>query len=141
MPAIRFPASAVPLLPLCKGHGDSCVFRTYADLIAFLSAYGFQLVVHEGQKLITKPDFVTAPNPIDLDVFENRNLYSNLLIIALAQPEGLALAEDDLRISNMIEAYAATGAEHLVLDLGKKAGAAILKIIAEILLGGNREKI
>jgi hypothetical protein len=141
MPAIRFPASAVPLLHLCKGHGESCVFRTYADLIAFLSAYGFHLVVHEGQKLITKPAFVTVPNPIDLDVFENRNLYSNLLIIALAQPDGLALAENDIMIVNMTELYAATGADYLALDCGHKAGAAILKIMTEILLGGNRETI
>jgi len=85
MPAIRFPDSAGLLLPLCKGHGQEFIFRTYADLLWFAASYGFHLVRIQGRQLPTKSTFVDTPNPINLEVFDNRGLYGNILMMALSQ--------------------------------------------------------
>ena len=141
MPAIRFPASAVPLLPLCKGHGENYIFRTYADFIGFVAAYGFHLSTDEGRRANHKPLFVNTPTSINLEVFENRNLYSNFLIIALAHPEGLKRAEDETAIAETIENYAAIGAEVLAEHLKGNDMDTILRIIPGILCSSEADKI
>jgi hypothetical protein len=141
MATIRFPASAVPLLPLCKGHGGNYIFRTYADFVGFVAAYGFHLSTDEGFRAKHKPRFVDTPNPIDLEVFENRNLYSNLLIMALAHPEGLKRAEDESAIAEAIENYAAIGAEVLADNLKGGDMTTILREISGILCGSEMNKI
>ena len=115
MPSIRFPASAVPLLPLCKGHGENFIFRTYADFIAFLAAYGFHRLSEGCVPLPAKPVCVDAPNAIDLEVFSNRALYSNLLIMALAHDPTRGIAENETLLSKFIEQVASLGADALSL--------------------------
>ena len=129
MSAIRFPASAVPLLPLCKGHGENYIFRTYADLIGFTAAYGFFLVTQEGHKLPAKPIFTDNPNAISLDVFENRGLYPNLLVIALAHENTCDIAEDEDLLVKLIEQYTAAGAASLSGSASMPSIAAILEKI------------
>lgn len=113
MPAIRFPASAVPLLPLCKGHGEHYIFRTYADFINLMVAYGFHLHSDQGQKIPSKPTFVDSPNPISLEVFENRGLYSLFIMVALTYDDSRQVAEDEEQLTNLIERYAYLGAWNL----------------------------
>ena len=110
MSAIRCPASALPLLPLCKGHGENFIFRTYADMIGFVAAYGFHLVINESQRLPSKPAFADTPNAIGLEVFENRGLYVNFLMIALAHDETREIAENEDLLAKIIEQFAALGA-------------------------------
>jgi hypothetical protein len=113
MPSIRFPASAVSLLTLCKGHGENFIFRTNADLIAFVASYGYYLVTYEGHKLPLKPAFVATPDAVSMEVFENRNLYANFLIIALAVDDTRQVAEDETMLAKLIEQFAFKGAEQI----------------------------
>jgi len=113
MPAIRFPSSALPLLALCKGHGENYIFRTYADFINLMVAYGFHLHDKQGQKIPNKPTFVDSPNPINLEVFENRGLYSLFIMLALAYDDSRQVAEDEEQLTSLIERYAYLGARHL----------------------------
>lgn len=117
MPSIRFPTSALPLLPLCKGHGPDFIFRTYADMIGFIAAYGFHLVSQEGYRLPTKQTFTDTPNAIGLEVFDNRGLYSNFMMIALAHDETRATAENEDMLAKAIEQYADLGGENLAKEL------------------------
>ncbi len=111
MASLRFPSPAVPLLALCKGHNEDFVFRTYADLIGFLAAYGYQLASMEGHRLPTKVEFVNVPNAIPTEVFENRGLFANFLIIALASDDHATLTKDDDALAKYIERLSALGAE------------------------------
>jgi len=119
MPAIRFPASAIPLLSLCKGHGENFIFRTYADLIGFLAAYGFKLSADYDEPLPTKLEFASNPNAIELDIFSNRGLYSNFLIIAMWYETWKAYSTDDDLLCKLIEKHVALGAIHLSRILGE----------------------
>lgn len=133
MPAIRFPSSAVPLLPLCKGHGENFIFRTYADLIGFVTAYGFHLVINEGQRLPAKPTFADTPNAIGLEVFENRGLYANFLMIALAHDETRESAEDEEVLAKLVEKYSEIGARGLGDRMAASPHEAAILIISTIL--------
>jgi hypothetical protein len=126
MPVIRFPAPAVPLLPLCKGHGEGFVFRTYADLIGFLAAYGFTLSADEGEALPAKIEFTNNPNPIELDIFSNRGLYSNFLMIAMRYESWRGYSEDDDMLCKLIEKHVAVGAIHLTRQMGELVDPLIL---------------
>jgi hypothetical protein len=114
MAAIRFPASAVPLLPLCKGHGENYIFRTYADMIVFLVSFGFHRHNVEGAPLRERFTYVDAPNPIPFDVFENRGAVSVFLMIALASDGTIAKAEDESGLILLIERLADLGATVLL---------------------------
>jgi hypothetical protein len=110
MPAIRFPASAVPLLPLCKGHGEHYVFRTYADMVVFLASFGFHRHSLEGVPLCERFAYVEAPNPIPFEVFENRGAVSSFVMIALAIDGNIAKAENESGLTLLIERLADLGA-------------------------------
>jgi hypothetical protein len=133
MPAIRFPASAVPLLPLCKGHGDNYIFRTYADLIGFVAAYGYHLVTNEGQRLPAKPTFTDTPNAIGLEVFENRGQYANFVMIALAHDDTRELAENEDLLAKTIEQFAALGAAVISTKVNGSEHSASISTIIEII--------
>ena len=133
MSAIRFPASALPLLPLCKGHGENFIFRTYADLIGFVAAYGFHLVTNESQRLPAKHNFADTPNAIGLEVFENRGLYANFLMIALAHDETRESAEDEELLAKLVEKYSDIGARGLGDRMSASAHEAVISIISTVL--------
>ena len=142
MPAIRYPASAVPLLPLCKGHGENYIYRTYADLLGFVAAYGFHLTRQEGRRLPAKPTFVDTPNSIGLDIFENRGLYANFLMIALTHDETREIAENEDLLAKLIEQYAFLGSETLAQKIcGKTRIEQLLLMAALIEQEGAEEKI
>jgi hypothetical protein len=113
MASIRFPASAVPLLTLCKGHGETFIFRTYADLIGFVATYGYHLVAQQQVRLSAKPVFVDTPNPVGLDIFDNRGFYSNFIMIALAHDSTRAIAEDEDLLARLIEGCVDIGAKNI----------------------------
>ena len=133
MPSIRFPSTALPLLPLCKGHGADFIFRTYADLIGFVAAYGFHLVTHEGQSLPAKPTFADTPNAIGLEVFENRGLYANFLMISLAHDDTRESAEDEELFAKLVEKYSDIGAKGLCDRMSASAHESAISIISSIL--------
>lgn len=113
MPTIRFPVSALPLLPLCKGHEANFVFRTYADMLGFAATYGFHLVSQEGHRVPAKVAFADTPNAIGLEIFENRGLYTNFLMIALAHDGTREIAESEDLLAKLVEQYASLGADAL----------------------------
>lgn len=133
MPAIRFPAPAVPLLPLCKGHGEHYIFRTYADFINLLVAYGFHLHAEFGHKIPNKPTFEDSPNPVNLDVFENRGLYALFIMLALAYDNSRQIAEDEDQLTGLIERYAYLGAWHLSGAIAGKTDQQIRLYLCEIM--------
>lgn len=133
MPAIRFPASAVQLLPLCKGNGENSVFRTYADLLSFLAAFGLHAVQKHSEPLDPRPKFVDTPNPIGVEVFENRGLLPNLLMIALAHDRSPNAAQDDDLLCKLAELYAARGGSSLAASLLKLDPAEWPAVIAHII--------
>jgi hypothetical protein len=137
MPAIRFPASAIPLLHLCKGHGENYIFRTYADFINLTVAYGFHIHTEQGQKIPNKPTFVDSPNPVNLEVFENRGLYSLFIMLALAYDDSRQVAEDEEQLTNLIERYAYLGAWHLSGATQGKSEDDIRLFLCELMAGAD----
>jgi hypothetical protein len=133
MPAIRFPASAVPLLPLCKGHGENPVFRTYADLLSFLAALGLHAVEEHSEPLDPRPKYVDTPNAIGVEVFENRGLLQNLVMIALAHDRSPDAAQDEDLLCKIAELYAARGGSSLAALLMKQDPAEWPTVIARII--------
>ena len=141
MPAIRFPVSAVPLLPLCKGHGHEFVFKTYADLVGFAASYGFHLVRLGGRLLPSNPRFVDTPNAINMEVFDNRGIYGNLLMMALAQNESRKIAEDEELLAKLMEQHASLGAEAMTLKLDGKAYSEQVAVLASLLEFKSEEQL
>jgi hypothetical protein len=111
MAAIRIPASAEPLLPLCRSSGSNGahVWETYADLVAFLAAYGYS------QEMDPPESFAAAKstNPIDLSTFRNRGLYPQLLMVAIAVSRGWMVAKSPDEICAITERYATVGGNRL----------------------------
>jgi hypothetical protein len=114
MSAIRFPSAATPLLGLCKNHNEGGVFKTHADLLGFLAAYGFSLVHDEGRRMENRPRFAESPGPIQLEIFENRGLLPNILMIALTLGPETYSKDDDL-MAKLVEQLADLGAQELAL--------------------------
>ena len=141
MPSIRFPSTALPLLPLCKGHSPDFIFRTYADLIGFVAAYGFHLVTNEGQRLPAKPTFADTPNAIGLEVFENRGLYANFLMIALSHDDTRAIAEDEDLLVKLIEQYCTIGAGELARSFAQVDSSRWLDVITDKIQSKQDDKI
>lgn len=117
MPSIRLPSSANPLLTLCKGHGDPHIFKTYADFAAFLVAFGYKHYSEHSSSLPTRLSFLSNPNAIALEVFENRRHDLNFLMIALAYDSSRQIAEDEEQLCNLMERLASLGGELLNREL------------------------
>jgi len=120
-------------LAALQGHDLEFVFRTYADLLGFVAAYGFQLTNVEGRRLPAKPDFLDVPNSIGLEIFENRGLYTNFLTMALAYDESRQIAEDEEQLAKLVEKYASLGAENLSVRISGKSRPAQLLEIGKLL--------
>lgn len=133
MASIRFPSPATPLLSLCKGHGENYIFRTYADFINFTVAYGFYLHTEQGHNIPNKPSFTDSPNPINLDIFENRGLYGLFIMLALAYDSSRQIAEDEEQLTGLIERYAYLGAWHLSGAVAGKTDQQIRLHLCEIM--------
>jgi hypothetical protein len=133
MPAIRFPVSALRLLPLCKGQEPDSIFRTYADLLGFAAAYGFHLVRQESRRLPTKVTFADTPNAIGLEIFENRGLYTNFLMIALAHDETREIAENEDALAKLVEQYASLGADALAAIVSNRERSEQLLRITDVM--------
>jgi hypothetical protein len=131
MAAIRIPASAEPLLPYCRSSGSNGphVWETYADLVAFLAAYGYS-------QDMDPPDSFTAAkstNPIDLSTFRNRGLYPQLLMIAIAASRGWIVAKSPDEICSINERYAAVGAVQIGFFDGEQHPSTIFQRLIEIM--------
>lgn len=96
-------------------------------------AYGFHLHSEQGQKIPNKPTFVDNPNPINLEVFENRGLYSTFVMLALAYDDSRQVAEDEEQLTSLIERYAYLGAWHLAGATQGKTEEAIRLFLCEIM--------
>lgn len=133
MPSIRFPSSATSLLPLCKGHGDPHIFKTYADFAAFLVAFGYKQFSEDARALPTKPTFLSNPNAIALEVFENRRHDINFLMICLAYDSSRQIAEDEEQLCTLMERLAFLGGELLSQELKDEEPLPRFKKIAALL--------
>lgn len=131
MAAIRIPASAEPLLPYCRSSGSNGphVWETYADLVAFLAAYGYS------QELEPPDNFAAAKstNPIDLATFRNRGLYPQLLMIAIAASRAWIVAKSPDEICAINERYAALGASQLGIDSSQHQTVSLCQLLMEII--------
>jgi hypothetical protein len=141
MPAIRFPSSAVPLLPLCKGHGENAIFRTYADLIGFLAAYGYKLCADLSWRAEPAPELSNKINPIDLDVFQNREILSSFTMIQIAQGASIEGAADEGALCEKIESYASLGAEHLSAAMNRGGCEDPRLVISDLMLEKDQGEV
>lgn len=118
MPTIRLPQSADPLLPFCRRYEeplDNACFDTYADLVTFAAACGFQRL--HGRKPTDPQQFHAKVNPIDIAVFKNQNLFPNLLLIGLGSEGRPDIARDEERLCRIVEGFADVGCKHLAHEL------------------------
>jgi len=133
MASIRFPKNGLSLMTLCKANNPEGIFATYADLVAFAAAFGCYLVKRLGHRPRNKTTFADSPNPIDLQIFESRGHYPNLLMIALAHEESRSHAEDVDLLAKLIEWYAGIGFETLTPELSGKTPPEQIDRICELL--------
>lgn len=130
MSQIRLPRTLGPFLRLCRPHADKLqvpVFETYAHLIVFAAARGFQYARAVPESLpragAPPPPFLDQPAAISYDIFRNQRLRPVLLMMAIAHSGHTAIASDSDAICRLAEAYAALGGEVLIggvetIDLG-----------------------
>jgi len=117
MPHIRIPEAAKPFLPLCRRREASgtdtehVCFDSYADLIVFAAALGFDAM--GGRPPMRDTRFVTQPNPIDFQIFKDDRRYPQLLLIALAASRDQAVIRDEELLCRMAEDFAAVWCERL----------------------------
>ena len=127
MPSIRLPQSVEPLLPFCRRMTTTAplpnaCFETYADLVCFAAACGFE-ELNGG-----RPAPLRAPSnqvsTIDLAIFKNLKLFPVLLLMCLAFDGKDDVARDEERLCQLIEAYAEEGGTMLskALEHSTKAG-------------------
>jgi dnd system-associated protein 4 len=117
MPTIRIPEAAKPFLAMCRRHEASVAeteqvcFETYADLIVFAAALGFDVM---GGRIPTRDTrFVTQPNPIDFQIFKDDRRYPQILLIALAASRDRAVIREEELLCRITEDFAAVGCERL----------------------------
>ena len=108
MARVRVPLNAESLLTfMIKDVRPSpeALFPTYANLIVFAASVGF-----DAKKFDRAPSFMKAnPEPIDVEVFRNRGLYSFLQMLTIAHEEGHDTTSNDDRMAEVIEGYASAG--------------------------------
>lgn len=131
MAAIRIPASAEPLLPFCRSSGSNGphIWETYADLVAFLAAYGYSQEVDPPESLAA----AKSTNPIDLSTFRNRGLYPQLLMIAIAVSRRWIVAKSPDEICAVNERYAALGATQLLIDSSYQNAGSLTQRLMEVI--------
>jgi hypothetical protein len=124
MATIRIPEAAKPFLPLCRRRettgteAEHVCFDSYADLIVFAAALGFDEM---GGRLPNRETrFLAQPNPIDFAIFKDDRRYPPLLLIALAGSRERTVIHDEALICKLTEDFAAVGFERLtkIVDRG-----------------------
>lgn len=126
MPSIRIPRSAEPLLPLCRKHEepwDNACFDTYADLIIFAASFGFQSLA--GRKPDEPQAYLKHPNPIDLAVFKNQQLFPSILLMALAAEGDSGIVRDEEDMCRLVEGYVCVGCKCLASVAGSRTSASL----------------
>lgn len=125
MNTIRVPEEAAPFLPLCrtqstdsKSTSERVLFDSYADLIVFAAALGFDEM---GGRLPSRDTrFLDRPNAIDLQTFKTDRRYPPLLLIALAASHDRTVIRDEGLLCKLTEDFAAVGLERMkkIVDRG-----------------------
>lgn len=114
MPAIRLPESAGPLLKFCRRHEeaeDNACFETYADLVVFAASCGYDRM--NGCLPSEAKAFLNNVYPVDIGVFKNQGLFSNLLLIGLSATEKADIARDEDQLCRLAESFANVGFQYL----------------------------
>ncbi len=127
MATIRIPESATPLLPYCRSSNSDGphVWETFADMVAFLAAYGFS------QEVAPPETFRAAKsaNPIDLHTFRNRGLHPQLLMVAIAHTRNWMVAKNPDEICAIAERYAAVGSCSLAQGGTAESSASLRQVL------------
>lgn len=113
MASIRVPQQAESLLCYCSANSSikdkNIIFDTYAQLTAFAAAAGFYAVEKHGRELPKLVEFLEQPNPIELEIFINRELFTPLTSIAIAHTKSIEILSDQPAFCKLIERYATAG--------------------------------
>jgi hypothetical protein len=136
MPNIRIPTIAESLLSFCSRNqpaAENACFDTYASLLAFAAAYGFQSLNGQKPRQPAESEFIKGVYPVELDIFKNQHLFPHLLLIGLAADGSQAIARDEERLCKLIEAYAQEGCVQLAAELAKSTAASFHLDLARLL--------
>lgn len=135
MARVRVPLSAEPLLTFMVKDlrpSPEAFFPTYANMIVFAASVGF-----DAKKFDRAPSFLKSnPEPIDVEVFRNRGLYSFLQMLTIAHEEGHEAASNDDRLATVLEGYASAGfgiMKHWYEETGGSDPVFVQKLAGEIL--------
>lgn len=113
MATIRVPEQAQSLLVYCRAYSsvkdNKTVFDTYAQFTTFAASMGYYYVEKYGRDLPQLPEFLKNPNPIELDIFINRGLFTPLTSIAIAHTGSTEILSDHDVFCRLIERYATVG--------------------------------
>jgi dnd system-associated protein 4 len=110
MARIRIPIEAQPLLRFCdrnEPHEDNACFSTNADMVIFAAGYGFHRLGKQPPSGCSA--FLSSPEPIDLDVFRNRQLFPLILLLGMTVAGNYEIARQEERLATLMENYAAAG--------------------------------
>ena len=102
----------MPFLVYCKtnpSRRDDACFSSYAELVVFLASFGYKTTQGKIAKL-TADMIESAPDPIEISVFKNQGLFSQVLLLGLAVSKGHSIAKNELALASVIEVLASAGA-------------------------------
>lgn len=122
MALIRIPKESEPLLLYCRPSPNrlpNTCFETYAEFMIFAACFGFYKTGAEGNQPVSQ--FMDQPYPIDMAIFKNQHLYTQILFLGLAVTHSHDITKQEEILARMIENYAAKGSHELIKLLKKNS--------------------
>jgi hypothetical protein len=110
MSSVRISTAAEPVLHFSRTHGNSVkhpIFDSNAAAVVFAASLGYNLMGRARPSPV--PDTLITPNPVDLQIFKNGNLFPQILLIVLTVTKDTSIVRDEEKICGIIEDYAHVG--------------------------------
>ena len=114
MAFIRVPKEAESLLIYCRPSFNrlpNACFETYAEFMIFTACFGFYKTGIDGNQPVST--FMEQPYPIDMAIFKNQHLFSQILLLGLASTNSHDITQQEEMLARRVENYAAKGCVEL----------------------------
>jgi hypothetical protein len=125
MSQVRISAYAAEVLRFARPHKESVsypIFDSYAEATTFAASLGYSICGTARPSPVLET--LMTPNPIDLQIFKNGNLYPQLLHLCLVVTKDTSIVRDENKICGIIEDYADIGFQKMlkILEEYKEEG-------------------
>lgn len=142
MSQVRISIFAEDVLRFARNHRESVqypIFDSFADATTFAASLGYSLCGSSRPDPVL--DTLKTPNPIDLQVFKNGNLYPQLLHLCLVVTKDTNIVRDETKICGIIEDFANVGFKQMAQILADYGEELFSRELSKALLDSQETKI